>query len=115
MVSAPQISQADMHYDGHLVQLSTSGVNSFVTSSSLPGGTYAYQLNLTSRYNFTVTSLDYRSSSSTTYIPISDAHFFASNDTLIFSFTSSVNNQYYFHMNWSGHNRTGTVDFTVST
>ncbi len=115
VVSAPQISQADMHYDGHLVELSTTGVNSFVTSSSLPGGTYSYQLNLTSRYNFTVTSLDYRSSSSSTYSSISDAHFFSSNETLIFSFTSSVNNEYYFHMNWSGHNRSGTVDFTVST
>ena len=40
VVSAPQISQADMHYDGHLVELSTTGVNSFVTSSSLPRGIF---------------------------------------------------------------------------
>ena len=115
IVSAPQISQADMHVDGKLVGLTQSSVNNFVTSSSLPGGTYSYQLNLSSRYTFTVSSLDYRPASASSYAPLSSEHFYASNDTLTFSLTSSPSNEYYFQMHWSGDNRNGTVDFTIST
>lgn len=114
-VSAPQISQADIHVDGHLVSLTQSGVNNYIAPSSLPGGTYGYQFNLSSRYNFTVTSVDYHSTSTSTYSPVSSMSFYASNDTLVFSFLSSPSNEYYFHMIWKGNGETGTVGFTVST
>ena len=114
-VSAPQISQADIHVDGHLVAMTTNGVNNFVTPSSLPGGTYGYQLNMSSRYSFNVTSLDYHSSSTSTFSAVPSMAYYSSNDTLVFSFLSSPSNEYYFHLNWKGNGETGTVGFTVST